>query len=194
MQAYATTLEDIFIAITERINSVDFSFTYDKKLNVHYPGIGTDKTDLRFSYPGNILSIALPIDATELANYSINRGTGNGNVQVVSVRQDTAAQSTFAIRDRVDDYPSVQTTTELNEKGDETLRLFASPTTIPEIRLDGTQQPFLGSYWIGDRVRFSVDGGSVFSSLDGQSWRINEISVSISEEDAEQVTLKVGYA
>ena len=95
---------------------------------------------------------------------------------------------------RIDDYPAVSDEATLAELGDETLRLHANPTTIPEVVLDGTKEPFLGSYWIGDRVMFSVDAGPAFSVLNGQVWRINEISVSVDENDHEQITLKVGYS
>lgn len=88
-QPYATSIKDILIAISERLNAIDFEFTPDRVFNTYYPGIGTDKTDLRFSYPGNITSLILPSDATQLINFSINRGSGNGDTQVVETRTDT---------------------------------------------------------------------------------------------------------
>jgi len=49
----------------------------------------------------------------------------------------------------------------------------------------------LGAYWIGDRVRFAVPNRPSLAQLNGQSWRIGQIDVSINENDYEQVTLKV---
>ncbi len=193
-QPLATSIKDIIIAISERINSIDFEFTPDRVFNTYYPGIGTDKTDIRFAYPGNITALVLPSDATQLVNVSVNRGSGNGDTQVIETRNDLPAQTTYARREHIDDYPSVVVPATLDEKGDETLRLSASPTTIPDITLDGTQEPFLGAYWIGDRVKIDVDAGSAFSALDGQTWRINEIDVTVDENDHETIRLKVGYS
>jgi len=52
-QPHATNIRDILIALTKRYDSVDLSFTPDKIFNVSYP-MGQDKTELRFSLPGNI--------------------------------------------------------------------------------------------------------------------------------------------
>ncbi len=193
-QPFATNIKDILIGLTERINGIDFAFTPEKVFNVYYPGLGTDKTELLFSYPGNIQEISAPIDATEIVNLSINRGSGNGlDQQIIRSRLDLATQPTYSRRERIDDYPSINVAATLDEKGEETLRRFATPTRIPQVTLDGAADPPLGSYWMGDRVRFAVNDPA-FAELDGQSWRINEIDVTVSDLDHERVTLKVGYS
>ncbi len=193
-QPYSSSIKDLVIGLSDRINSIDFAFRPDRHFDVYSPGIGTDKTDLRFSYPGNISSISLPRDATQLVNYSINRGSGNGlDQQVIQTREDAASQASYFRRERIDDYPSITVEQTLRDKGDEALRLGAAPSMIPEVTIDGTREPYLGSYWIGDRVRFDVEAGTAFSALDGQTWRINEIDVSVDESDKETITLKVGY-
>ncbi len=192
-QPFASSLSDIFQSQTERVDSVDFAFSYDKKLYVYYPGIGTDKTELLMSYPGNITGITLPRDWTRTVNYSINRGSGNGtDVTPIETRQDTASQSAYRIRMRIDDYPDVSVPATLDNYGDEALRLNGAGQTIPKVTLDGRLDPQLGAYWIGDRVRFAVDDPS-FDLLDDRSWRINEIAVSVNENHAETITLQVGY-
>jgi len=193
---YASSIKEILIGLTERIDSGDFEFTPDKVFNWYDPGIGTDKTELLFSYPGNIKNIGLPQDATTLTNISINRGQGNGSVQPIAIRTNTDSTAIYKRRERIDDYPSINVPETLQEKGDEVIRLYGTPTMIPEVTIDGTMEPFLGSYWIGDRVRFSVDTDRypAFSLLNGQTWRINEISCRIDENDSEDITLKVGYS
>jgi hypothetical protein len=193
-QPYATSIKDMIIALSERHDSIDFEFTPDRFFNVYYPGIGTDKTDLLFSYPGNIKSLSLPRDATQLVNYSINQGSGNGDVQVIETREDAYSQAAFWRRERIDDYPSISVAAALDEKGDETLRLYAAPMTIPDVVLDGTKEPHLGAYWIGDWVRFSVPKRPAFAILNGQTWRINQIDVTIDQNDHEEIRLKVGYS
>ncbi len=194
-EPYASSVKEILIGLTERINGIDFEFTPDKVFNVYWPGIGTDKTDLLFSYLGNITTIGLPQDATTLANIIYVRGSGNGDVQPVETRSSVNSQVAYKRRERIEDYPSINVIATLREKGDETLRLYQTPMMIPSVTLDGTQQPFLGAYWIGDRVRFAVDTDRypAFALLDGQTWRINEISCQLDDTDHENITVKVGY-
>jgi hypothetical protein len=195
-QPYATNIRDIIIALTQRNNSIDFSFSADKAVNVYYPQ-GSDKTELRFALPGNIKSLRLPVDASELATLVIARGSGNGaDQQVVQTYPATATpeQATYKLREVINDYPSINVNQTLIDKATEHYRKNATPTVIPEIVLDGNQEPFLGAYWIGDRVPISIDAnqGSAFATLDGQMWRVNEIDVTIDENDAETIRLKVG--
>jgi hypothetical protein len=195
-QPYATNIRDIIIALTQRNNSIDFSFSADKVFNVYYPQ-GQDKTELRFALPGNIKSLRLPVDASELATLVIARGSGNGADQQVAQTYPATAtpeQTTYKLREVIDDYPSINVNQTLIDKATEHYRKNATPTVIPEIVLDGNQEPFLGAYWIGDRVPISIDAnqGSAFATLDGQMWRVNEIDVSVDENDAETIRLKVG--
>ena len=192
-QPYASSIKEIFTGITERKDSIDFEFTYNKVFNTYYPGIGTDKTELRFAYPGNIRGLSLPFDATELGNVAVVRGQGNGDIQPIQTRHDTASQAVYTRWEKIDDHPQVTVTATLNDYGDELLRMYANPTAIPEITVDGTQEPYLGAYWIGDRVKLDVAAGSAFSALNNQTWKINEIDVAIGEDDDETIKWKVGY-
>lgn len=190
---YASSVKEILIGLTERINGIDFEFTPDKVFNVYWPGIGTDKTELLFSYPGNITTIGLPQDATTLANIVYSRGSSNP--PITETKNNADSQLAYKRRKRIDDYPSISVIANLQEKGDETLRLYQAPMMIPAVTLDGNQQPFLGSYWIGDRVPFSVDTDRYpsFALLDGQTWKVNEISTQLNDNDHEDITVKVGY-
>jgi len=117
-QPYATNIRDIIIALTQRNNSIDFSFSADKAVNVYYPQ-GSDKTELRFALPGNIKSLRLPVDASELATLVIARGSGNGaDQQVVQTYPATATpeQATYKLREVINDYPSING---LRQKSDE---------------------------------------------------------------------------
>ncbi len=195
-QPYATNIRDILIALTQRNNSIDFAFTADKVFNVYYPQ-GSDKTELRFALPGNIKSLRLPVDASELATLVIARGSGNGADQQVVQTYPAAAtpeQTTYKLREVIDDYPSINVNQTLIDKATEHYRKNATPTVIPEIVLDGNQEPFLGAYWLGDRVPISIDAnqGSAFATLDGQMWRVNEVDVTVDDNDAETIRLKVG--
>jgi len=193
-QPFAKAIKDLLISYTELTTAPDIEFTPTRTFNSYFPGIGTDKSELRFAYPGNITALTLPSDATQLINLSINRGSGNGDTQVVETRVSSPSQAIYKRREHVDDYPSQPLSAWLDSKGDETLRLSANPSTIPDITLDGKQEPYLGAYWIGDRIKLDVNAGSAFASLDGQTWRINEIDVTIDPNDHETIRLKVGYS
>ncbi len=143
---FATNLRDILIAITGRLDSVDFSFTYDKKFNVFYPGIGSDKSrELLFTYPGNIKKLEYPKDATSLVNVAIERGQGNGlDQQVIQVRQNLDSQGQYARRDGVFDQPDVNVVDTLNDYGDEEVRVAGTSARIPDVVVDGRMEPQLG--------------------------------------------------
>lgn len=196
---YGLNIRDILIGITKWYRSVDFAFSADKKFSV-YARQGQDKTELRFALPGNIKSLRLPVDASQLANLVFARGSGNGSDQQLvqtwpaSLSTSTPEQQVYKLREVINDYPSFNTAQPLTDRAQEEYRKYAAPTAIPEIVLDGNREPFLGAYWIGDRVPISIDAnqGTAFAALDGQSWRINEIDVTIDENDAETITLKVG--
>lgn len=191
---YASTLQDIFQDLTERINSVDIAFSSDKKLWVFSPGIGSDKTELLMSLPGNITQISMPRDWSRLNNYSINRGGGNGvDATPIETRQHTPSQQVYKIRMRIDDFPQVTVAQTLRDFGDETLRIDNAGSTIPRVTLNGRIEPQLGAYWIGDRVRFDVDD-EAFALLDGRSWRINDIQVRVDDNHDENIQLQVGYS
>lgn len=178
---------------------MDFAFSADKKFSV-FARQGQNKTELRFALPGNIRSLRLPVDASQLANLVFARGSGNGSDQQLiqtwpaSLSTSTPEQQVYKLREVINDYPSFNTAQPLTDRAQEEYRKYAAPTAIPEIVLDGNREPFLGAYWIGDRVPISIDAnqGTAFAPLDGQIWRINEIDVTVDENDAEMITLKVG--
>ena len=191
-EPYATSLKDIFIAITERINSVDFAFTYDKKLNVYAPQQGRVQPDLLFDYPGNIVSLDLPQDASQLVNVSINRGSGNGlDITPIETRTNAGSMDTYGRMEQIDDYADVSVEQTLQSFGDETLRTFSTPLVIPNVVLRSGKEPPLGAYWIGDWVRFSLPNRPTFASLHNRLLRVVGISVSLNDLDTEEVRLTV---
>jgi hypothetical protein len=194
-QPWATSIRDILIAITGRIDSVDMAFTVDKVFNVYSPGIGQRKPELLFQYPGNIVDFRVPKDATGLDNTAIVRGSGNGSdQQVVSVRQNTDAQVAFSRREVIVDYPDVNVLQTLSDYGDEALRLNSASSKVPDIVLDGRRGVPLGAYWIGDTVRFAVPNRPALAQLNGQEWRIAQITVDVNENDDEEITLRVALS
>lgn len=191
-QPFATNLKDIFIAITERRNSVDFDFSYDRRLNVYYPHQGRDQSDLLFSYPGNIQRMSAPMDASQIVNVSINRGSGNGmDITPIRSRTDNPSLNVYGRMEKIDDYSDVSVEATLDSFGDETLRTFSKMLIIPDVTLKSREEPPLGAYWVGDWVRFAIPKRPSFSEVDGVRMRIYEISVSLNDLDTEEVRLTV---
>lgn len=191
-QPYATSLKDIFIAITERDNSVDFGFSYDRKLNVYYPSQGRVQTDFAFTYPGNVVKLSVPVDASQLVNVSINRGSGNGlDITPIRTRNDTPSQETFGRMERIDDYADVSVNATLDSFGDETLRIFSQPLIIPDVTLRSGKEPPLGAYGLGDWVKFNIPGRPAFANIHNTHQRIQEIAVSLNDMDTEEIRLTV---
>lgn len=191
-QPYATSLKDIFIAITERDNAVDFGFTYDRKLNVYYPSMGRVQTDFAFTYPGNIVALSAPLDATQLVNVSINRGSGNGlDITPIETRNAAPSQLVYGRMERIDDYADVSVPATLDSFGDETLRIFSLPLIIPDVTLRSGKEPPLGAYSLGDWVKFNIPGRPAFANVHNTHQRIQEIAVSLNDMDTEEIRLTV---
>ena len=194
-QPYGSSIAEMLVGLTDRQDGIDFEITADKQFNVYYPGIGTTKDDLLFTYPGNVTAIGVPQDATNLTNIAFARGSGFGLSQSEGAYTNTDSGATYGRAESVEVYPSIKETDTLDDKAQEEVELYGVPTTIPAVRLDGSQEPFLGAYWIGDRVRFAVDTQRypAFGLISSQQWRINEITCDISDTDREDITVKVGY-
>jgi len=190
-QYWARSIKDILVDYTNLSDSGDFEFTPDKQFNWYAPSMGRDLTDVIFEYPGNIAQIGGRRDASQLVNQSVNRGKGNGNAQRQVSVSDANSYAVFGRHERISDYPSIDSEDLLTGYGNETLRTNSYPLVIPDITLQSRTNPPLGEYWIGDRVKLAIPGRSSFGHLDGQMVRINEIDVSVDNNDHETISVKV---
>jgi hypothetical protein len=184
-------IRDALVQLSEVQNGIDFEFTPDKVFNVFYPSMGVDRTELEFTYPGNIKGLSITTDATQLKNYIIARGQGFGEGQMYDVRQDTASQETYGLRQAVVDYSDIPDITTLQNLADEQLSHEKDPIEILQVTLDGNIEPYVGSYWLGDRVMVTIEGYERYNHIIRTPYRIDEISISIDEFDNESVALKL---
>jgi hypothetical protein len=192
--AFGQSIRDLLVSYTELSDSGDFEFTADKQFNWHYPGLGQDQFDLPFQWGGNIAKLSAARNGAQLANIVISRGSGNGGAQLAQSATDSSSLAIFKRRERVFDYASVPNTAYLDSQGDERLRTNAYPLVLPAITLDGNKRPFLGAYWLGDRVPLQIPGRSSFAHLDGQMARINEIDITVSDLDHEDIAVQASLA
>lgn len=190
--AFGKTVKELLIGYTDLSNSGDFELTADKQFNWHYPGMGTErpKNPFRYGDGGNIKRISAPRDASKLVNVSINRGANNGSAQVFTIVQNAAARHSQGRHEQVDDFSSIQKEELIQDFGNETIRTSSSPSTLPTIELFGDRDPILGVYGLGDRVRIEIPDRPSFAHIHGQMLRINEIDVTVDENDHEDVKVE----
>lgn len=184
-------IRDALIQLSEVENGIDFEFTPSKVFNVYYPSMGVERTEIELIYPGNIKNLSITTDATQLMNYIVARGQGLGAGQLYDIRQDTNSQATFGLKQTVLDFSDVPDITTLQELADEQLRLYKDPLEILQLTLDGNIEPYVGSYWLGDRVMVTIEGYKRYDHIVRRLYRIDEIDISIDDFDNESVELKL---
>lgn len=186
-----TNIKDALQDLTILENDpIDIKFTYDKKFNC-YAKIGSTRNDISFDFPGNIIDLAAPEDATSIANEIIGIGSGTGLGQVVDLQRDLPSGTDYYLRqdifmangeDNVDGA--------LTEKTKAYLSTYKKPLVVPPIVLDGSKPPYVTDYSIGDRVKVKVAGYGVFENINGY-YRIEKRTIDIDDDDNETVTLEV---
>lgn len=185
---YANVREEI-IRLSEVINGFDFEFTFDKLFNVFYPKQGVDRSELVFEYPGNIKSITVPRDGQKIFNAAFVRGQGDGVIQPIATVLKADWRPYYKLRLNLLDYPSIKDLQTLTDHGNEQVNIYHRPLELPQVTLDGSRQPFIGAYWLGDTIRLNVTGVPSYEYLKENLYRIDAIKISISEEDEEEIQL-----
>lgn len=183
-------IKDALIELTEIEDGFDMEITHDKRFNVYYPSMGVAIDAFRFTYPGNIKHMTVTDDATELLNYVTARGQGFGSGQIVDIRQDTASQAIYTLRQGILDYSEIPDLTTLQNLADEEIANLANPFRVIRITLDGNRSPYVGSYGLGDTVHVKVEDMSMYSDIDN-TYKIDEINIKIDDDDNEDVDLKL---
>lgn len=190
-----TALQDL---TTLNTDPIDIEFTYNKVFNTYdgnIGGIGSNRADIVFEYPGNILSIEVPDDGTDMTNEVIGLASGSADgTQATYFAEDTASQATYALRQDI--YQSNATDNSDNglTYGAEAVKLAKSnPIKIPALVINGNVAPYVTDYHIGDRVTVKVNRHPLISDING-SYRIEKITLDIDDNDNEKVTLQVSAA
>jgi hypothetical protein len=188
-----TNLKDALQNLTKvQTNAFDFEFTHDKVFHT-YDGIGSDRPDIIFEYPNNIIELMVPNDATDLANQVVALGAGLGDETVPVVTVDNLdAQIVYKLRQRVittngtDDSDNGVT-----DAANAALSAWALPFELPSIVVDGNKAPYFTDYGIGDRVRIRVNGYGLLEHINGM-YRIEKTELNVDENDKETVRIYVG--
>jgi hypothetical protein len=182
-------IKDALVDITNLSDGPDFEFTPDRIFNV-YTKIGAQRDEFEFNYPGNIKALTVDRDAKNMANYVLVRGQGIGDAQFLDIEVDTDSQAQFHLRQYILDKSDVSDTTTLQKAGIEYIQTHKLPIEVVSLTLDGNKSPAFGSYGIGDRVKTVVSELVLFENINDY-YQIDEINLSIGENDEEDVKLKV---
>lgn len=193
-------LKDSIESIANTYNGMDFNFTVSidannnmtKYFNVFYPRQGIDNTNLNFTYPGNIIKLGKPKDGKTMVNEVAERGQGYGKNQVVVVVNDASSIQTYTQRQDVDQAADVPDSGTLTLLGDEFIRVRKDPLDLPSITLDGNQSPHIGDFGVGDQIFVDATGVPILNF--SQIYRIEQIDVTIDDDDKEAVQLTVSLA
>ncbi len=166
-------------------------FLYDKTFKT-YASIGSNRPDIVFEYPNNILSFRAPVDATGIANRILAFGQGFGTqAQAQYVAESIPSQATYKVREKVITTDAVDNSDNgLTDKANVELAAWAFPFQIPPIVVNGNVAPFITDYGIGDYVRIRLKNFRLLDHIDGL-FRIEKFDLDIDDDDNERVTLYV---
>ncbi len=181
---------DVLVELSEEQGGFDLEVTWDKKLNI-YTQIGIQRPEVLLTYPGNVKDVSLTKDSSRLVNALTVRGQGYGDNQLIVSVSDAASQQLYSIRESTLDFPDVADTAQLTNLANSELSAYKQPLVIHDVVFNGggvSGTPEVGSFHVGDRIPIVVKTLQLYEDVN-RYFTIDKISVSISNEDEEEVTL-----
>ncbi|MEV0360074.1 hypothetical protein AB0H71_28850 [Nocardia sp. NPDC050697] len=183
---------DALINMTElQTEPIDIEVTPEKVFKT-YEHIGSNRPDIVFEYPGNIIGFEAPDDATDLTNEVIGQGAGsNDGTQIQYFADDLVSQSDRQLRqDVLQTNATDNSDNGLTDAAEARLAAKSTPMDIPAFTVNGNVAPTVTDYGIGDRVTVKVNKYPSLSHING-TYRIERITIDLDEEDNETVRLEV---
>lgn len=193
--AYSTTfqntrIKDALQDLSKLLVGLDFAFTADKVFNI-YKAIGTRRSDIKFTYPGNVIRLTGVGDATSIQNRLYVLGSGIGDDATIQVtREDLNSQKNYKVREKPILLSDKLDSGTLQDYGDAQLAAWGTPFDIPGVEYDAGRAPYVTDYGIGDYVQFEETDDP--DSDMGGYYRIEQIALNIDEDDNETVKLAFG--
>lgn len=182
-------VKDAILNLTKLENdNFDFKFTWDKRYEC-YTRIGEDKPNVELVYPQNIVSMYISRDASTLANKIIGIGSGIGIERLTSVSIDSTSATAYSIRERIELYNSTSNQSTLDSSVEGLVPIYKDIYETPTVELtNGAIQP--GEIITGDAVLVRVEG-STFSTSINDLYRIINMTIAVSKDSEETITLKL---
>lgn len=181
-------IKDALMSLTGLIDgNFDFAFTYDRKFNT-YQMQGSYRPNNRLTYPYNIKSISTPKTALNLYNYTIGLGSGFGEETLRSEEDDAASRLNYGTRMRIVSFNSVANQDTLDQNTVAENSRTKDLLILPKLTVSGEFLD-LNTVWVGDRIPVEIQGHPSLPLND--VYRIEQIGVTLDENDAEEIALTV---
>lgn len=163
----------------------DFRFNHDRSIET-FAQIGSNRPEMKFTYPYNIKSGKVTHTATSLWNYIIALGSGFGEEALRTVTADAVSRGNHKTRQKIISFNSVSQQQTLDENAYSYLQKVKDILELPSINVSGSLAS-LDILGIGDRIPIEIVGHSALP-LSGM-YRIEKIAVDLDENDAENITI-----
>ncbi|MFD8496210.1 hypothetical protein [Amycolatopsis sp. NPDC059657] len=150
---------------------------------VHYPAVGRFRA-LTLEQGRNCDITAATIGGKSVVTHAFALGSGDGADQVWA--SAGSPSPIFPRLEAVESFSDIKEYGTLKAKAEARVRLGAAPVVLPSISLYPDTSPGLDEFDLGDAL--TVTGGSGLVPISGM-WRITELSVSVNESGAEEITL-----
>ncbi|MFE0020517.1 hypothetical protein [Amycolatopsis sp. NPDC059021] len=172
------------------INGFDFSFDTTWRadelittFHVHYPVVGRSRA-LTLEQGRNCDITGASVGGKSVVTHAFALGSGDGADQVWA--SAGSPSQVFPRLESVESFSDIKEYGTLRAKAEERVRIGAAPVVLPSIVLYPDASPGLDDFDLGDAL--TVRGGYGLVPIDGM-WRITELSVSVDDSGAEQITL-----
>jgi hypothetical protein len=200
VQQYTTTLidternytdqnvRDALVNLTSLSDgNFDFKFNYDKTFET-FEQVGSYRPSMKFTYPYNITGGTIPHTADGLYNYIIALGSGFGEEALRTETADGISRGNFKTRQKIVTFNSVSVQQTLDDNAYAYLQKVKDILELPKFNISGALAD-LDVLDVGDRVPVEVLGHPAIP-LSGV-YRVEQINVSLDDNDAEDISITV---
>jgi hypothetical protein len=197
------TVYSALLDLSRATNGFDFNIfvAYDgggnptKTLVLSYPKSGTrysatNPSALMFEFPaGNVVEYSYPEDGSTAANTVFAVGAGSNEGKAVTTGTDaTKVTAGWPLLEDSVNYGDVTDTTLLQALANGQVAAVSYPPTTLRLTTPPSQNPTLGTYFIGDDVRIRITDDRFPTGLDA-TYRIVALNVTAGENGPERATL-----
>jgi hypothetical protein len=197
------TLYSALLDLSRATDGFDFNVrvAYDgggnptKSLVMSYPKSGTrysatNPSGLVFEFPaGNVVEYSYPEDASIAANnvYAVGAGSNEGKLTATGVDSTKVTDGWPLLEDSVN-YSDITDSTLLQKLANGQVAAVAYPPTTLRLVTPPSQNPVLGTYFIGDDIRIRITDDRFPTGLDA-TYRLVALNVTPGENGPERATL-----
>lgn len=163
----------------------DFWFSYDKVFQT-VGQLGARRHDIKLIYGGpmgNVTKFGYTQSGNGLYNKVYGLGSGFGTSQLQSTQGDNASQLNYYLRERIEQFNSVENQDTLDQNTASALHQAQELLLLPKVTLNGNdlQGTFIN---LGDRVPLQVREHKWLADINGL-YRVEQIDVQIDDNDFE---------